>query len=339
MRALTPATFSHPDWTRAISAHVTGATFVQVPASGIPRLSGNLQRKRFPFPHFDTWVTALTPTGLPAAGLPPSAEDALALLDATEAPILFRNMRLEHPVTQALLQAAAHQKTISSWHRAALGLEGNFGDWLMQNFDQKRRKELKRLRARLGEQGELQSLSLEREGNLKPFLEAFLLLEAKSWKGQRGTAIANDTHMQKGFAAGLKAMHSNGRLKFWQINLDGRPIASLFALVDDGEVTLGKIAHDEDFAKYSPGVLIILDATAALMGQPGLLLADSNAKPDHPMIDRIWRDRIACADILLAGPATPSPVFTALGHYIGMKAAAKDKTKRVMAQWIGRKIS
>ena len=339
MRALTPATFSHPDWTRAISAHVTGATFVQVPASGIPRLSCHLQRKRFPLTHFDTWVTALTPTGLPAAGLPPRAEDALALLDATEAPVLFRNMRLEHPVTQALLQAASHQKTINSWQRAALNLNGSYDDWLMQNFDQKRRKELKRLRARLGEQGELQSLSLEPDGNIQPFLEAFLLLEAKSWKGQRGTAIANDTHMQKGFAAGLKAMHSNGRLKFWQINLDGHPIASLFALVDDGEVTLGKIAHNEDFAKYSPGVLIILDATAALMGQPGLLLADSNAMPNHPMIDRIWRDRIACADILLAGPSTPSAVFTALGHYIGMKAAGKDRLKRVLAQWIGRKIS
>ena len=339
MRALTPATFSHPDWTRAISAHVTGATFVQVPASGIPRLSGHLQHKRFPLAHFDTWVTALTPTGLPAAGLPPRAEDALALLDATEAPVLFRNMRLEHPVTQALLQAASRQKTINSWQRAALNLNGTYDDWLMQNFDQKRRKELKRLRARLGEQGELQSRSLESDGDIQAFLEAFLLLEAKSWKGQRGTAIANDTHLQKGFAAGLKAMHSNGRLKFWQINLDGRPIASLFALVDDGEVTLGKIAHDEDFAKYSPGVLIILDATAALMGQPGLVLADSNAMPNHPMIDRIWRDRIACADMLLAGPSTPSAVFTALGHYIGMKAAGKDKAKRVLAQWIGRKIS
>jgi CelD/BcsL family acetyltransferase involved in cellulose biosynthesis len=339
MRLPTPATFSHPDWTRAISAHVAGSTLVQVPASGLPRLSGLLQRKRWPVAYYDSWLTALTPTGLPAAGLPPRAEDALALLDSTEAPILFRNMRLEHPVAQALLAAASQQKTIKSWQRAALNLSGSFDDWLMQNFDQKRRKELKRLRARLGEQGQLQSVELESGGDVGPFLEAFLTLEAKGWKGQRGTAVANDTKMKQGFAAGLTAMHCNGRLKFWQINLDGRPIASLFALVDDGEATLGKIAHDEDFAKYSPGVLIILDATATLMGQQELRLADSNAMPNHPMIDRIWRDRITCADILLAGPSTPSPVFTALGHYIGMKAAARDKAKRVLAQWIGRKIS
>jgi Acetyltransferase (GNAT) domain len=339
MRALTPATFSHPDWTRAISAHVAGSTLVQVPASGIPRLSGHLLRKSFPLPHYDSWLTALTPTGLPAAGLPPSIEDSLALLDSTEVPILFRNLRLEHPVTQALASAAAHSRSIKTWERAALNLAGTYDDWLMKNFDQKRRKELKRLRARLAEQGDLQSITLNSADNIQPFLDAFLLLEARSWKGRRGTAISNNKNLQKACEAGLNAMHSTGRLQFWQINLDGRPIASLFALVDDGEVTLGKIAYDEDFAKYSPGVLIILDCTAALMGQPDLVLADSNAIPNHPMIDRIWRDRIACADLLLAGPSTPGAVFAALGHYIGMKDAAKDRAKRVLAHWTGRKIS
>jgi Acetyltransferase (GNAT) domain len=339
MRAPTPATFSHPDWTRAISAHVVGWTVVQVPATGMPRLSGVLQKKRWPITHYDTWATPLTPTGLPAAGLPPRIEDALALLEATESPILFRNLKVEHPVTQALLKAATHQKTINLWARAGLNLAGSYDDWLMSNFDQKRRKELKRLRARLGEQGKLESIELEPKGDLQPFLEAFLTLEAKSWKGKRGTAVANDPQLQKGLAAGLHAMHSAGRVKFWQINFDKQPIASLFALVDDGEVTLGKIAHDNAFARSSPGVLIILDATASLMGQPGLTFADSNAMPGHPMIDRIWRDRIECVDVLLAGPSTPTAMFQLLSHYIGTGFAAKAKAKRVLAQWTGRKIS
>ena len=339
MRAPTPATFSHPDWTRAISAHVLGWTKVQVPPTGVPRLSGMLRKKHWPVTHYDTWLTPLTPTGLPAAGLPPGADDALALLESTESPILFRNLKLEHPVTQALLTAAAHQKTIKTWVRAGLNLAGSYDDWLMTNFDQKRRKELKRLRTRLGEQGKLESIALDPKGDLEPFLQAFLVLEAKSWKGKRGTAVANDTQLQKALAAGLHAMHGAGRVKFWQINFDGQAIASLFALVDDGEVTLGKIAHDDAFGKSSPGVLIILDATASLMGQPGLTLADSNAMPGHPMIDRIWRDRIACVDVLLAGPSTPSPIFQLLSLFIGTQFAAKDKTKRVLAQWTGRKTS
>ncbi len=339
MRAPTPATFSHPDWTRAISAHILGWTMVQVPATGLPRLSGLLQKKRWPIAHYDTWATPLTPTGLPAAGLPPQIEDALALLESTESPILFRNLKVEHPVTQALLTAATHHKTIKTWARAGLNLAGSYEDWLMTNFDQKRRKELKRLRARLGEQGKLESIELDLKGDLEPFLQAFLALEAKSWKGKRGTAVANDAQLQKGLAAGLHAMHGAGRVKFWQINFDGHPIASLFALVDDGEVTLGKIAHDDGFAKSSPGVLIILDATESLMGRPELTLADSNAMPGHPMIDRIWRDRIECIDVLLAGPSTPAPMFQFLSHYIGTQFAAKAQAKRVLTQWLGRKIS
>jgi Acetyltransferase (GNAT) domain len=337
MRLTTPATFSHPDWTRAISAQMPGAIKVQVPASGVPRLSGLLRKKRWPIPHHDSWVTPLTPTGLPAAGLPPRPEDTLALLEATEGPILFRNLKREHPVTQALLASAIHQNIIRTWQRAGLKLEGSYDDWLMQNFDQKRRKELKRLRTRLAEQGKLESLALAPGGDLEPFLQAFLSLEAKSWKGKRGTAVANDSRLQKALATGLQVMHRAGRVKFWQINFDGHAIASLFALVDDGEVTLGKIAHDDAFAKFSPGV--ILDATAALMGQPGLTLADSNAMPGHPMIDRIWRDRIECIDVLLAGPSTPTPMFSVLAHYTGTYFAAKAKAKRVLAQWTGRRIS
>jgi CelD/BcsL family acetyltransferase involved in cellulose biosynthesis len=334
-----PATFSHPDWTRAISAHVTGATRVQVPTTGVPRLSGLLCQRRSPIAHFDTWLTPLTPTGLPAAGLPPSVEDASALLEATQSPILFRNLKVRHPVTQALVAAAPHQCVIRIWERAALQLDGSFDNWLMHNFDQKRRKELKRLRTRLAERGKLESLSLAENGNLQPFLEAFLALEIQSWKGKRRTAVANDTNLQNGLADGLQAMHRAGRVKFWQINFNDQPIASLFALVDDGEVTLGKISHDEAFAKSSPGVLIILDATSSLMGQRGLTLADSNAMPGHPMIDRIWRDRIECMDVLLAGPSTPATTFSILARYIGIKFAARDAAKRVLAQWTGRKIS
>ncbi len=131
-----------------------------------------------------SWLTPLTPTGLPAAGIVPTAQDALALLEAAASPIVFRNLPLTHPVTEALLQAAANSKVLNRWQRAGLNLEGSFDNWLMQNFDQKRRKELKRLRSRLSEQGELQSLSLESDGDFRPFFQAFLSLEAESWKGE-----------------------------------------------------------------------------------------------------------------------------------------------------------
>jgi CelD/BcsL family acetyltransferase involved in cellulose biosynthesis len=334
-----PNTFNHPDWIRAISAHIPGALHIKVPATGLPRLSAALLQKSWPVTHADSWITSLSNSGLPAAGVEPTSVDALSLLDATESPILFRNLPIDHPTTEALLQAAAQSHILHRWQRAGLILNRSFDDWLQSNFDQKRRKELKRLRSRLAEQGKLESVSLQKNGDVLPFLRAFLTLEAESWKGNRGTAIANNADEAKALEAGLLAMHQSGRLKFWQINLDDKPIAALFAVSDDGEVTLGKIAHADAFAKYSPGVLIILDATADLLTDASLIRADSNAIPDHPMIDRIWRDRIECIDVLLAGPSTPTPVFHILVTWTGTKSALRSVIKRIFARTTGRRIS
>jgi CelD/BcsL family acetyltransferase involved in cellulose biosynthesis len=332
-------TFNHPDWIRAISAQIAGASFVTVPSTGLPRLSAACVLKSWPLRHADTWTTSIFNSGLPAAGLAPSPADALALLDAAESPFLFRNLPLEHPTTEALLNSASQVKVLKRWKRAGLNLTGSFEEWMQTNFEQKRRKELKRLRSRLSEQGKLESISLQKDGDITPFLNAFLKLEAEGWKGKRGTAIANSPETARGLEAGLAAMHRAGRLLFWMITFDDKPIAALFALTDDGEVTLGKIAHAEAFAKYSPGVLIILDATAELLDGGIFTKADSNAIPGHPMIDRIWRDRIECIDVLLAGPSTPTPMFQFLATWIGTKAALKDQIKRVLARTIGRKIS
>jgi CelD/BcsL family acetyltransferase involved in cellulose biosynthesis len=61
-----------------------------------------------------------------------------------------------------------------------------------------------------------------------------------------------------------------------------------------------KIAYDEDFARFSPGVQLLLDVTQGLLDDPGVVRADSCATADHPMIDHIWRERLALADRLVS---------------------------------------
>jgi hypothetical protein len=43
----------------------------------------------------------------------------------------------------------------------------------------------------------------------------------------------------------------------------------------------------------------MLQATKALLAEPGLARVDSCAAPDHPMIDHIWRERLPLADRLV----------------------------------------
>src|SRR5207249_1509372 len=61
-----------------------------------------------------------------------------------------------------------------------------------------------------------------------------------------------------------------------------------------------KIAYDEDYARFSPGVQIVLDLTNELLADRSIERADSCAAAAHPMIDHIWRERLALADRLIS---------------------------------------
>ncbi|MFL6837667.1 MAG: GNAT family N-acetyltransferase, partial [Bradyrhizobium sp.] len=61
-----------------------------------------------------------------------------------------------------------------------------------------------------------------------------------------------------------------------------------------------KLGVDERFAKFSPGVQLTLDLTRHLCRDPAIASADSTASPDHPMINPIWRGRLAIGDVLIA---------------------------------------
>ncbi len=334
-----PTTFSHPDWLRAIMAQIPGAVAVREPETGFAKLSLALQRRRLPFSYFESWVTPLCPTGLPAVASLHAEGHVAAMLDKMNAPILLRNLPVNHPTTQAILAASSHANVLSTWERAGLNLQVSHADWLSSNFDQKRRKELKRLRARLSEIGMLSVEELGQSSDLEVFTQNFLAIESAGWKGKRGTALRHDPAIATALRNGLAAMHRNGALRFWQFLLDGKPIASLFALIDGKEAALGKIAHDENYAKYSPGVLIIMEATQQLLAEDGLELADSNAIPGHPMIDRIWRNRIPCMDVLVAGQNVPAPLFSTLVLFLGTKNALRSFAKQIFLRVTGRKRS
>lgn len=331
-----PTTFAHPDWIRAISAQVPGSVHVQVPEQGKPRLELRLRKSNL---HFDSWITPLTPNALPAASADIAPGDAALLFEQLASPVLLRNLPVEHPTTKALLAAATHVNVLNSWERSCLRLNGSYDAWLSTNFDHKRRKEYKRLRNRLSEQGELQVSRLQPGDDLAPYIKAFLDLEAMGWKGKRGTALQNDGQMVAALRNGLAALHLKGNIRFWLMQMDGRPIAALFALIDGPEATLGKIAHDETMSRYSPGVLIILAATEDLYADKSLTLADSNAIPGHPMIDRIWRDRLACMDVLLAGSNVSTALFSGIAGFLGMKNAMRNFAKRVILRVTGNRRS
>ncbi len=255
------------------------------------------------------------------SGLPLVARDeadmALESLIADRgAPLLLKSVPTDGPIWDALCRVSrklnAPISIIEQWQRAALRPEGDYSAWFESNFERKRRKEYRRWRSRLGEMGKLESSTWKRCEPVEPWFADFVALEAGGWKGRRGSAINSNSALSDCLRSQLERLAEAGHLRFWSIRLDGKPVASLFAQVVGGRAWLGKIAFDEEYAKYSPGVLQILDATELLLAEGGITLADSCAKPDHPMISNIWRDRITMADLLIGTPNMPSARFKAM---------------------------
>ena len=61
-----------------------------------------------------------------------------------------------------------------------------------------------------------------------------------------------------------------------------------------------KIAYDEDFAKYSPGKLLVAELTEWHLDDANIARSDSCAVPDHPMINRLWPGRRTMQTMILS---------------------------------------
>jgi hypothetical protein len=90
---------------------------------------------------------------------------------------------------------------------------------------------------------------------------------------------------------------------------------------------------DEGFAKFSPGVQLTLELTRHLCADPTIASVDSTASADHPMINPIWRGRLAIGDVLI--PLKPNDPVVALIHAALLARQALRNAARGALRLIG----
>jgi hypothetical protein len=61
--------------------------------------------------------------------------------------------------------------------------------------------------------------------------------------------------------------------------------------VSSGEAWTWKTAYNEDWARYSPGKLLVDRLTEWHLDDLNILRTDSCAVPDHPIMSRLWSER------------------------------------------------
>lgn len=188
----------------------------------------------------------------------------------------------------------------------------------------KKRKELRRQANRLAEQGAVQFRRWQSGEAIDPWVDAFLDLEARGWKGRSKSALASQSDTEAWFRAILVAAGDAGRLGMRALDLDDRPLAMLVNFLCPPGGFSFKTAFDEDYSRFSPGVLL-QQANLDLLDHPQIDWVDSCAAPGHPMIDSVWRERRALVWVNVSLSAASDR----------LRFAMLMKTERLWRRWKG----
>jgi hypothetical protein len=218
--------------------------------------------------------------------------------------------RADGPFDRALREVCAARRLLvftDECHERALLQPGarSYDEYLREALSRKRRKELKRLENRLAELGRLEYDVLSDSTQAPRWIEEFLRLEASGWKGRAGTAFVNQKRDKSFFREMALGGAQRGQLSMLALRLNGHPLAMKLNLHSSGGAEAPgafsyKIAFDEDYARFSPGVLLELENIRQMHIAPRAPWMDSCAIPDHFMINRLWLERRSIQNIVVS---------------------------------------
>lgn len=188
----------------------------------------------------------------------------------------------------------------------------------------KKRKELRRQKNRLAEEGALTFTRDDSSTGLAEWTEEFLALEKRGWKGRNGSALASFPETRALFSEVLAGAAALGKVERLDLRLEGRPLAMLVNFHSPPGSFSFKTAFDEDFARYSPGVLLQIE-NLALLDRADIKWCDSCAAQGHPMIDSIWTGRRSIGRYSIAiGGAGRRTIFGAFLKAELARSAARE---------------
>jgi hypothetical protein len=267
---------------------------------GFAALEERRSRLRLPIPILSTFQHPAIHLGTPICRPGYTRQVVAALCDhigEKRRVVTLREIRGDGPFHQALIDALnARGWTHVALRRATRALllpDVSAEAYLEKSLAGKRRKELRRQRDRLAEQGTLEIVTLGKDDDPGPWLESFISLEHAGWKGKDddGESVAATPATRSFFIEAMTEGHRQGRVHLTALRLSGKPIAMKCNLIAGEGSFAFKIAFDESYSRYSPGVQLELDNVRWFHQQDQVKWMDSCAHHSRFMINHLWSAR------------------------------------------------
>jgi CelD/BcsL family acetyltransferase involved in cellulose biosynthesis len=132
-----------------------------------------------------------------------------------------------------------------------------------RNFNSRRRADLRRAERRAEKLGALRcEIMSPTEADLGPLLDELFRVEAAGWKGRARTALAHDPVRGAFFRRYAAAAASTGILRLCFLRIGDRAAAVQLAVQTGERFWLFKVGYDDEFARCSPGALLMRNTVA-----------------------------------------------------------------------------
>lgn len=199
--------------------------------------------------------------------------------------------RIDHAVlrNQALLQKR-HVAIVTDERRAIMQTTRDTDDYYTRTLRSKKRKELRRLRNRLEDVGQVELVQGCDAAGIDRWIDDFLALESAGWKGGQGSALDDSGNTRQFFEDIVRNAYKRGQVALTSLLFESSPIAMLITFIAGGQGYAFKTCFDESFAKFSPGMLLQVE-NLDMLHRLDLSTLDSCAAEGHPMIDSLWGER------------------------------------------------
>ena len=253
-------------------------------------------------PVMRTWSSPFGPLGTPLVDRDDPIgviEDFFSMLSRPHLKLpkvfVLPDMRLDGPVASLLTSFADSRGltlvTTGKVERPVLESDADGEDYLKASLRSHHYREFRRLKRRLADLGKLEHIVARGPDEIRHAIESFLTLEAAGWKGRERTAMAIDRYRAAFAREAVHRLAEQDMCRIHMLTLDGRAIACLVVFVEAGVAYTWKTAYDETLSAYSPGTLLMIEVTKQHLDDPNIVMTDSCAVPDHPVMSRLWSER------------------------------------------------
>ena len=342
--ALEPNVFYEPSFALAAAPLLgrdvqVGLVWSRAPRRLVGLFPVRIERRRFgvPFPVVVGWTHSYAPLGTPlvdremaepviATWLRYIADNA-ALPDLMLLPLIEQTGVFAATLTDLLARSGCPSTSFGRHERALLLPGDSRADYLQRTMSGKRLRNMRRCHARLRELGAVTLEAEQGSDALSRGLDDFFALEAAGWKGRAGTAAAQDADVRYFMERAVTALGAEDKVLIHSLRANGKAIAIVIALKSGDSAWGWKVAYDEAYASYSPGVLAVAGFTETLLADPAITQADSCATATDTMASRLWNERLTLADWLFTATADAEFSFALASRLEALRRAAITAAK------------